>query len=360
MEDKIVRICTLVTFGLLIFVCTSFFYLPSLHTYEESVRQEYLREAAARENITELSGLELLQYNNTVSEIREEEVFFDEQLRIAMPFGHDASEALIVNDPIHKTIELTLPGAEENYMYRYPMLGTPESILDLTYESANDRGTLDITTDKPMEYRRRDGGEYLYLDLITPHEKYDYVIVVDAGHGGPSSGAVREEVLEKDLNLAFSEKAIRALKNRFGDRLGVYYTRNGDENPSFEERVALANESEADLFLSIHNNAAKRNDKASGTTVLYKGAAGLDYDAKALAEIFSEELTAALGSENRGATTGDEIYVIHHSDVPVLLLEIGFMSNHNDLQKLQKEEYQELAAEGICNAVARAAADLEQ
>ncbi len=359
MEDRIVRISAIATFCLMLVVCALFFYLPDLHKYEDKVRQQYLKEAALRDNIRrldELSGLELLQYNNDYpSRTGEEESEFSQQLRLVVPEGVDAEDIEIENNIMHRTLTITFPGATEDYMYRYPMLGRPDHILDLNYECVNDTGRLEIVLDGVYEYLREDDGEYFYLDFVKPHEKYDYILVIDAGHGGKASGALREEVLEKNLNLGMVLELKKILDERKSDSLGVYYTRTEDVNPTLEERVALANDTEADLFISIHNDAAKRQeDKASGTTVLYQGEKGEAYDAKALAEMFSEAVTETVGSENRGAVVADDLYIIRHSDVPVLLIEVGFMSNPKELKNLNTSEYQHLAAEGIYKGILRA------
>ena len=352
-----VRITALFTFVLMLLVCTAFFYLPDLHRYEEGVREEYIREAALRDNIrkiddlSELTGIELLTYNNRVSEIKEEEVYFSEQFRLAMPEGTDASEVEIENDYRNHSILIHINGAEEDYMYQYPMLGTPEGLTDLTWQD----GTVDLLLDSVYEVKRRDAGEYLYLDLVKPHEVYDRVIVVDAGHGGKDVGAVRGDIFEKDLNLAITMELEDLFKEASLQNVGVYFTRMSDEKPTYPDRVALAEETEADLFLSIHcNTASKAGSKASGTTVLYKENADGSYDAKALAELMAEEVAASFETNDRGASEGSRIFIIRESDVPVVLVEVGFMSNPDELKKLTTEPSQRKAAEGILNGVIKA------
>ena len=355
MEDKLINLCAAGTFVLMLLVCTAFFYLPDLHVYEEGIRQRYLEEAATRENIRELSGLELLQYNNNVSEIKEEEVYFREQLRVAMPEGVDAAGAVIENDYLNQTVSVHLPGADKEYMYQYPLLGKPDGVLDLTYESNETEGCLDIVLEQVCEVKRRDAGEYLYLDFLDPHTLYDRVIVVDAGHGGSSVGAVRDGVYEKDLNLAIVQKLAALLEQEKGKKIGVYYTRTDDTDPSFEQRVALANKVHADLFLSVHNNASKRQQgKVSGTTTLYNENNTGNYSAEALAALFTDEVTKSTGAQNLGSKEGSEIYIIRNAEVPVVLVEVGFLNNPEELKLLQQDAYQTSAAEGLQNAIHRA------
>ena len=67
-----------------------------------------------------------------------------------------------------------------------------------------------------------------------------------------------------------------------------------------------------------------------------------------------EELTATLGSRDRGLLEGDNIYIIHNSDVPVALIEVGFMTNKEELKLLNSKEYQEKTAEAIFRAIFKA------
>ncbi len=68
-------------------------------------------------------------------------------------------------------------------------------------------------------------------------------------------------------------------------------------------------------------------------------------------------MTGHLGSRNKGLVEGNSIYIIRTSEVPVALIEVGFMTNKEELELLRSEEYQHAAAQGIYNAVMRAFAE---
>lgn len=343
---------------LMLLVCSAFFYLPRLHTYEEALRKEYMEEAATRDQLTSMTGLEILQYNNIRSEDAKEEVSFREQLRIALPEGLTEDEITVEDDYLTQTITVTLPGADNNYMLNYPIIGSSDHITSLTYESSGTSGFLDIVTDQVFEYTRRFEEGYLYLDFVDPHALYEKVVVIDAGHGGSMPGATRQGIYEKDIDLAITRELDAIFSAQGDDKVRVYYTRLDDSNPSFENRVGLANKSNADVFISIHNNAATTRSSVSGTTVLYDETKGDgEKSSKHLAEICAEEVTAALGSKNQGLTDGNEIYIIRNATVPVALIEVGFMTNAEELTKLTSPEYQHEAALGIYHAIERAFAE---
>lgn len=352
MEERVVKICASLSMLLMLLVCSSFFYLPGLHLYEEELRKEYTEEAAIRERLETMTGLEILQYNNLVSEKNEEEIAFSEQLRIALPEGANEENVAITDDYLLQTVQITLPGGDAEYLLNYPMIGTPDHITSLTYESVDGTGYLDIETDRVYELSPRFAEGYLYLDLLEPHEVYDKVVVIDAGHGGSMPGATRQGIFEKDLDLQIVEQLQKIFEENGDESIGVYYTRLDDSNPTFEQRVGLANKSDADVFISVHNNVASSGGKVSGTTVLYDeergdGPAG----GKLLAEICSEEVCKATGNVNQGLTDGNEIYIIRNAEVPAALIEVGFMTNEEELQNLRDPVYQRKAAMGIYNAI---------
>ena len=73
-----------------------------------------------------------------------------------------------------------------------------------------------------------------------------------------------------------------------------------------------------------------------------------------------EELTLALNSRDRGLIDGDNIYIVKNSEVPVALVEIGFMTNKEELKLLNSKEYQKKAAEALYKAIVRAFEEKEQ
>ena len=139
----------------------------------------------------------------------------------------------------------------------------------------------------------------------------------------------------------------------------VYYTRTDDSNPSYDERAGLANKADADLFISIHNNSYSRSSAIKGTEVIYNPADESEFSSKRLAEICLEEVTGELGSRNRGLIAGSDIHIMHRSKVPVALIEVGFMSNREELKLLNSEEYQDRAAKAVYKAIFRALEELE-
>jgi N-acetylmuramoyl-L-alanine amidase len=177
-------------------------------------------------------------------------------------------------------------------------------------------------------------------------------VVVDAGHGGRAPGATKQGINEKDIDLGIVLQLKKIFDNS-GGNIGVYYTRTDDSNPTFDQRVQLANKSQADLFISIHNNSTKsgRMSSTHGTQVMYSESDTKELGSKAFAQICLDHVTEALESRDKGLVEGDEIYIIRTSEVPVALIEVGFMTNQEELNLLNSTDYQKKAAEGVYDAV---------
>ncbi|MBU1150233.1 MAG: N-acetylmuramoyl-L-alanine amidase, partial [Proteobacteria bacterium] len=135
----------------------------------------------------------------------------------------------------------------------------------------------------------------------------DRIVVIDPGHGGDAPGAVgRRKTLEKDVVLSISRKLRDVLNRKEGYR--AFLTRDGDYYVSFNKRLMIAREYGADLFVSIHADAAK-NRKAEGSSVyiLSTGAASSEA-AKILAQ--NENLADIVGGVHNGESSDDSDPII--------------------------------------------------
>lgn len=180
----------------------------------------------------------------------------------------------------------------------------------------------------------------------------DRIIVIDPGHGGRDPGAVHNGVNEKDVNLAVSHKLNEGLKNK---GYTTIMTREDDIFIELKERANIANRNGADLFISIHSNS-NPNANVSGIQVLYHSK-DKEYVRKEetynLANIIMEELIKGTGAQNKGLIARERTVVIRDTNMPAVLIELGFLTNSNEAQLLKDEAYQELLAESIIRGIER-------
>ncbi len=196
----------------------------------------------------------------------------------------------------------------------------------------------------------------LFLQIETTHASMPLagkVIFLDAGHGGKDPGTVSGEVYEKDINL----KIVQYLEEeliKYGAT--VYLTREGDYDLSspnttwrkksdFDNRIALINNSNANMYLSVHLNYL--NDaRYSGAQVFYDG------NNKMLAEVLQSEFNKELNSDREIKKIPSSIYMYNKLNIPGVLIECGFLSNSSEKTKLISEEYQKKIASIIAKAIA--------
>lgn len=208
-------------------------------------------------------------------------------------------------------------------------------------------------------------------------------IVIDPGHGGKDPGAVYNGLKEKDIVLEISKYLYEYLKA--DPDLNIHLTRDKDIFIPLEERTAIANKLKADIFVSIHANAAKNraatgletfvfnvtNDRAAlevaalenqATTKSISDLQGILKDILKYSKL--EESVSLAGSvqsclvKNVKATAKQNLgvkqapfYVLVGATMPAILVETGFLSNNDDASKLKSSAYRKKVAKGIYDGI---------
>ncbi len=195
----------------------------------------------------------------------------------------------------------------------------------------------------------------LVLNFTNSNLKYrEKLIIIDPGHGGSDPGAisVSMKMREKDINLEVAREAKRLLESA-GFRVSM--TRTDDTSISIQDRAEVANQLQADLFISIHSNSAPRAD-LKGVETLYFPSEKQPMDFrnnKFLAEIFQNEMVRVLGAESHRINAREKLVVLRETRMPAIITEIGFLSNVEEERLLATSEYKQRAAEGVLRSVIR-------
>lgn len=198
------------------------------------------------------------------------------------------------------------------------------------------------------EYKLEVTAKGIAIAGYKPKALYDKIVVIDAGHGGTDPGAVAGSEHEKSINL----KVSNYVKSLFegSEDYKVYYTRTTDVNKSLQYRTDLANTLEADIFVSIHNNAMNTPAFQGMETLYMPGGSSTKLSSISIAKIFHETLLPIVDVADRGLKPRDGLYVLRHTKMPAIILELGFMTNPSDLAKITNPEVQQRVAEGIYQA----------
>ncbi len=185
------------------------------------------------------------------------------------------------------------------------------------------------------------------------------VIVIDAGHGTPDEGAESNNgVTEAEINLRIALK-LQNLLEQSGAK--VILTRSNEtaiydidkktlrekKVSDIHNRVKIGNESSADIFVSIHLNKIPQN-QYWGWQCFYNQ----NEKSKILAENLQNNLNEAIQKENkRIAMKLDTAYIMKNVEIPISIVECGFLSNEEEEKRLQEDDYQNRLAWGIYNGI---------
>lgn len=214
-------------------------------------------------------------------------------------------------------------------------------------------------------------------------------IVIDPGHGGKDVGAVGyyKSVYEKNITLAIAKKLAQKIRTRLGCE--VFLTRTADRGMSLEERTAIANAKNADLFISIHTNSTQ-NHNAYGIETYFLNLATDDdailvaarenatsrknisdlqtilhdlmqnskiNESGKLAGYVQQSVYRQLGAryiavKNKGVKQAP-FYVLMGAQMPSILIETSFISNKRECERLNNPAYQDWLCEGIVQGIQR-------
>ena len=195
--------------------------------------------------------------------------------------------------------------------------------------------------------------KYVNSDKV---EKKEYTVVLDAGHGSSDSGKVGiNGVLEKDINLSISKETKKHLEKK---GIRVVMTRDKDESlaegengnrkvQDMKARVKRINDTKPDLAVSIHQNSYHEESIHGAQVFYYEHSESGEKDAR----ILQEALLAVDPDNTRQVKANTTYYLLKRTEVPILIVECGFLSNQEEAEKLASEDYQKELAKAIANGI---------
>lgn len=183
-------------------------------------------------------------------------------------------------------------------------------------------------------------------------------IVIDAGHGGSDPGAVDDinrdqddEIyddkiysVESSLNYKVANELYYILLNK---QYNAIMTRQSNKFISLKQRANIANNCNADIFVSVHHNASS-NKSARGFEVLYYPTSK---EGQELAQCVQTTIIEKLNLKDRGIKKRDNLYVLKNTKMPAILIEVGFISNPTEEKLLNQDGFQQLMTQYISVAI---------
>lgn len=264
--------------------------------------------------IRNYSNIELLLYNINK--------YSDAAINTAL--NHTAFSNILVSSMQGGGVKLILP-ADKSDMVEL-MLGSDGKTLRVRETISN------IELSKPKREQ-----------IIVPPVKVagKKTVVIDPGHGGSDVGATRNNIYEKNITLDISKRVAELLSNKGYE---VIMTRSADETVSLQERVEISENSEPDIFVSIHVNSSNSETPSGLETHYYKD------NSLQLAKNVHASMLNNINSNNRGLFKS-KFYVINHTTAPAILVEIGFLSNPSERAQLVSESRKQATAKAIAEGI---------
>lgn len=354
MDNKLIRKATFILSVTMVIICCVIVILPYTHKQFVEIQEARLRYQQQKRANGRMTSLELLEYN-TKKEEKKQPLQVKNMLRIPLPGGVSAKDIQISNDYVRKKIEVTIPDMNQEFLLAHPVIGSSDWIIDLETEEMDHKMVLLLSMDMVVESSIRDNSQYAYLSFQRAREKYKKRIVIDAGHGGTDPGCVVGTTMEKDINV----QVVAELKKLFDkqNQIGVYYTRLGDPKPTYQQRVDLANDTEASFFLSIHQNSVPKpsDHYIHGIEILYDTSSAKPVDmSKDFARICMEGIVQASNGNNRGIIERNDLFVLNHTKMASVIVETGYLTNKEERERLKDSSYQKKIAQGLYNAMMEA------
>ena len=204
------------------------------------------------------------------------------------------------------------------------------------------RPKSEVTPIKIDEQELRKQAKIKKKEKLLKNKIKNKVIIIDPGHGGNDTGAMRGNVEEKDLTLSIALKVQEEL-NDMGFK-NVIMTRSTDKTLSLSERVDIANNNNADIFVSIHINSSVKSE-INGIETHYYSDNGYN-----VAKMLHKELIENISTTDRGLFKS-KFYVINHTEAPAVLLELGFISNEQERSMLTSKRRQNASAKAIAEGI---------
>lgn len=272
---------------------------------------------------------------------------------VPLPEGLKAEQVIIENYYMNRQIRIFLRDVPRDFYENGVISGNLQQITSAEVEYTKEGAWLFFDLTEVYESRSILENNFLYVEFVNPREIYDKIVVIDAGHGGEDAGFVTEEISEREITIDIAQK----LKDKLDTTdIKVYYTGMDESNPSDEERVHIANAVKADMFISIHVEYDEDNPKNYGTGALYNSSFFIPgFGSIELADLMERETVTSISGKGLGLFAADEeCYILQHASVPATILQVGYLSNHQEAILLQKDDYRQRIADGIYNGIMKA------
>ncbi len=255
----------------------------------------------------------------------------------------------VIDDYRNRTLIFDL-GKDLSSIIKSETIQVNDSAIKSIQISNGKSTVITVNTKTVYSYEITQDDNTLVIDIVKPHNKYDKVVILDIGHGGSDPGTVVNGFREKKVNYDQAMALFNLLER--DNNIKVYLTRDDDTYCSLSFRSELANEIDGDLFVSIHNNSTT-NKSTKGTETLYNPHSRNNLSKK-VARLVQNSMKRNLDIVDRGIVPRENLHVLRETDMPAILIEVGFLSNVSEAQKVSSPSFINSWARAVYGAIVEA------
>lgn len=274
-------------------------------------------------------------------------------MKVILPDGVKFSKISTTDQYWNKRFLIVIPGNHVSFYKSYPPFKNSSAIKKISVKKTAAGNTqIIVTTTSLKGYKLTNADGFFTVKVGSPKSIYKNIVLLDAGHGGKDMGAKKKGVKEKTLNLNILYTQAKRYFESNTSTVKAYWTRHDDRFINLYTRPKYSAKYSADLFVSLHMNSSP-SSKAKGIEVYYSKInknklSGLN--SKMFASRMCNTLVQDLKNKKRGVKQAGFV-VIKNNTVPSILIELGFISNSSDRNKLKKISYQKKAAKSIYRGI---------
>ncbi len=285
------------------------------------------------------------EYNDTysLSERKDDRAGY---VTIPLPDNLGEENVTVTRDFYSKEIKVTVSPVEQDFYHKNLFSGEMNRISSIKYGYEDGTAYILFDSDEIVEPVTELKSDKLFIKFVSPKEYYSHIVVIDPGHGGDDSGTTTYGIKEKDIINSVTEKLKTKLPGMLADEnIGVYFTRNGDETLSEEDRENLVRTVSADLLISIHTAADSKSRTTNGSRALSVSAD------RSVAESFSRNVSEKCSMSYNGWVSGNDLSIFNNTGDVSVMVELGFITNRKEALLMNSDTFQDNAAEALAESI---------
>lgn len=193
--------------------------------------------------------------------------------------------------------------------------------------------------------------EPLIATILSQKDHYDFVVLINAAHGGENQGNAVNELQEKEITLEVG-KALEKMSEE--TEIGFFMIRQDDIDISNENRAQMIEKIQPDMVVDLHVNADAANERTFGTSVVYNEQFYRPGMTNAqMADIMERKLVTEIQGKALGilGDSQNKYPLLRMIQVPAVSVEVGYLTNKQEADLLKKDKYQKKIALGIYKGV---------